>query len=178
MVNMRNDVGAGVVRAALRYEPATGQFFWAHRSDRDFSWNNKHAGKRAGCLNAQGYEIILFNRKPYMAHRLAWLCVTGSWPVDELDHINLNRADNRIKNLRPATRSQNSHNRALQGNNTSGFRGVCFSKAHQKWSASIKLNSRRYHLGYANTAEEAHALYVAASLDKHGKFSNLPKRAA
>lgn len=103
---------------------------------------------------------------PHVAHRVAWLIVNGYWP-HEIDHINGNRADNRIKNLREVTRKANSENHAIASNNTSGATGVNFDKKSGRWYAKI---AGRY-LGMSATFEEALALRKAAELD-HGYHPN------
>ena len=88
----------------------------------------------------------------------------------QVDHINGNGLDNRRANLRLATAAQNQHNRSISINNTSGFKGVYWSKSVGKWAASIRLNRRKFHLGHFSSPEEAHRAYVAASVRLHGEF--------
>jgi hypothetical protein len=99
-----------------------------------------------------------------MAHRLAWLYVTGSWPTHVIDHINGNPADNRFANLRDVTPQVNTHNqrRATKGRKTGSLLGAQWIPAKQKWRAVIKHNSRVTYVGLFGTEQEAHAAYVAA----------------
>jgi len=108
-----------------------------------------------------------------MAHRLAWLYVTGSWPDFEVDHVNLDGTDNRWANLRLATSSQNQRNRRLQSNNTSGYKGVHKLKNNGKFLAYIKVHGKQKRLGIFDTAEQAYEHYVAAAEELHGEFSRI-----
>jgi hypothetical protein len=118
-------------------------------------------------------------RKPSLENNFRWMhrCILErvlgrALTKDELvDHINSDTLDNRRENLRVATQSQNQSNRGKQSNNTSGFKGVCWSSSSKKWLAAIRVNGKRYHLGLANTPEEAHELYKKACLEFFGEFS-------
>jgi hypothetical protein len=140
------------VAELLSYDPLTGIFTWkiAPGGRQDLS------GKVAGCLRQGRYSVIYIDGKEYKAHRLAWLLYTGSWPKAQIDHINRIRHDNRIENLREATKSENQINSAMYRNNKSGYRGVCFHKATGKWQAEVKRNKKPNYLGVFETAEEAY----------------------
>lgn len=136
----------------LEYHPVTGLFVWKQTNLK---------GKIAGTLRKNGYRIITIDRKGYRAHRLAWFIVNGKFPLFDIDHINGNRDDNRISNLREATRSQNMENlRAAKSNNTSCFLGVSYMKRDGRYMSRIKVYGKQIFLGYFNTAEEAHMIYV------------------
>lgn len=94
-------------------------------------------------------------------------------PGIEVDHRDLDSLDNRRSNMRLATRGQNGSNRSVQRNNTSGFKGVCWDKAKQKWSSHIKVDGRQRFLGYFATPEEAHAAYAAAATKSFGEFARM-----
>src|ERR1700719_1662744 len=100
------------LRELLSYDPETGVFRWLVRKRQ-----NVKAGDVAGSFDGCGYCKISIDRRAYKAHRLAWLYMTGEWPPAEIDHINMNRADNRFANLRLATRHQNMANQRLYANN-------------------------------------------------------------
>ena len=130
-------------------------------------------GNVAGSKDLDGYLRISVNNKTYKAHRLAWLYVHGEFPVNDIDHINCIRDDNRIANLRNATRQQNNLNVCKLKNNTSGYKGVSFSKANNKWRAQAQLNGETKHLGYFKTPKLASETYQAFSIKNHGDFCNL-----
>jgi hypothetical protein len=119
--------------------------------------------------DAHGYLKIRIDRRNYLLHRLAWLYVHGCWPVGQIDHRDLNPANNAISNLRDATHAQNKQNsRGLRGD---GLKGVRLS--HGKWQASIRVNGRRLHLGTFSAPESARAAYVAAASKHHGEFARV-----
>ena len=130
------------------------------------------AGTAAGGLDSQGYWRIMINGKDYSAHRLAWLHVFGVWPERQIDHINENKSDNRLENLRLATQSENSSNRGAQKNNTSGFKGVVWHKHKKKWMAQIRAGGKQKYLGLFSSAESAYAAYCESASDLHGDFAN------
>lgn len=150
----------------LDYDAATGIFTW--RVDRN---NRVKAGSRAGSVDAGGYVIIPVNRKNYKAHRLAWLYVNGEWPRGPIDHINCDKTDNRIANLREATPAENAANRPRRSNGRSGFKGVSWCSREGKWVASIRHDGRHRHLGYFTDAAEAHAVYAEAARTTFGEFA-------
>lgn len=169
----KNDLTAEQVRAALDYDLETGLFRWRERQDMRACWNSKHAGKIATYRNSAGYIGVRLNGVLRYAHRLAWLYVYGEWPDGDVDHINRDKADNRIENLRLATRSQNNANSCRPRTNTSGFKGVSWSNAVGRWKAEIRARGKRYHLGYFDTPEEAHTAYCAAAKELHGEFARV-----
>lgn len=108
-----------------------------------------------------------------MLHRIAWYMATGIDPIDfELDHANGDKTDNRISNLRRATRADNNRNQPKQKNNTSGYKGVSWNKTYSKWVAYIGVDWKRQHLGYFDTLEDAHTAYKEAANRLHGSFAN------
>jgi hypothetical protein len=100
-------------------------------------------------------------------HRL----IKGAKKGEQVDHIHHNTLDNRQSETRLCTGNQNARNAVKRADNTSGFKGVCWSKRHQKWEAKIKLNGKRKHLGYYHTPELGHAAYCKAALELHGEFA-------
>lgn len=105
------------------------------------------------------------------AHRVAWFLHYGRFPNGELDHIDGDKANNRIENLRVATRSQNTAYRGKTKRNTSGFKGVCWHRRDKRWRASIGSKGRRLDLGSFSTPEEAFEAYKAAAVHHHGEFA-------
>lgn len=135
-----------LVRKLLSYCPETGVFTW-----RVTSSNRVKAGEKAGSQNTKGYVSIKIDGKQYKAHRIAWFYVYGEDPGDyEIDHEDFNKSNNRIGNLRLATRKQNNENRPTPKNNTSGERGVSYQKTDKLWTAYIYHNKKRIHLGSFN----------------------------
>jgi hypothetical protein len=152
---------AARLREVIDYEPETGVLRW--RVDRA---NRVRAGDLAGSAHVRGYWRIGIDGRDYLAHRLAWFHFHGTWPADRIDHVNGDRADNRIANLRSVSNSINQQNqRAARANNSVGLLGV--SPNGKKWSAEIKLNGRRTCLGTFPTPELAHAAYVSAKRAMH-----------
>ncbi len=151
----------------LRYEPETGNFYWRISPAR-----RAKVGALAGHKNGQGYHEIELRKFIYQAHRLAWLFTNDHWPKHEIDHINGVRDDNKICNLREATKAQNQHNRKHWSRKTSSiFKGVSWHKVTGKWVADIQVNKRRIHLGLFNTEIEAHRAYVVAASKLHKEFA-------
>ena len=168
---------ADQLRALLDYSPKLGMFFWRRREplrQYDKTWNTRYAGSPAGTPTVpMGYIQILVNRRLYLAHRLAFLWMTGNWPEHEIDHSDGDRANNRWNNLRVATPSQNRMNGVRRSDNTSGYRGVRFEKRRGHWVADIMVDGRKHYLGAFHTAEAAASAYAEAAARLHGKFANL-----
>ena len=153
---------ASQLQELLEYCALTGNFRWKERGAHWFQdakimkmWNKKWAGKPA--LNARhnaGYKYGNLLNTPTLAHRVAWVMATGEIP-DEIDHINGDRSDNRLTNLRAVSRSQNRKNTKLPITNTSGHLGVRWVENKQKWQARIQVDKREKHLGYFGTIEAA-----------------------
>ena len=130
--------------------------------------NRNRAGDIAGWLDAQGYRRVKFDGKTYQVHRLVWFYVHGTWPTDQLDHINGVKGDNRITNLREATNSQNQQNqRKPHSRNKNGYLGVTYRKRLDKWQARIKINGTQRHLGLFSTPEYANEAYLQAKRELH-----------
>jgi hypothetical protein len=137
------------IQQKFRYEPHTGHIYWIE------SGKGKVKKKPAGTKISTGYVGILINGKRYLAHRIAWALYHGAWPDDQIDHINGDKKDNRIANLREATNSQNGKNYGFNRANTSGVKGVSWCKYTNKWRAAIKVNKTRKCLGRYETKEQA-----------------------
>ena len=153
----RPELTAEYLRSILHYDPATGIFTWKVRTAKRVK-----VGDIAGCPNGDGYLQIRVCSRKYRAHRLAWLYHFGEWPEDQIDHINRNRSDNRISNLRDISHKQNLQNTGKYSNNTSGHPGVSWHKQSAKWQVKIKHNYKQIHLGYFSILEEAIAARKAA----------------
>ena len=163
----KHTITAEEARQLLDYNPETGVFTWRVRRT-----GTARAGDQTGRVNNRGYVELKVKNRRYSAHRLAWLMVHGVWPREFIDHIDGNPANNRLDNLREASRTENSRNRRMQYSNTSGYKGVYWFKAARKWHAQIHTNGRNKHLGLFLTAEAAHAAYCKAAAELHGEFAN------
>lgn len=164
----RLDLTAERLRSVLDYNQATGVFTWR------VAPTTRHVvGGVAGSRTPKGYIQIMIAGENYLAHRLAWLHVTGEWLTCQIDHDDTDKANNAWSNLRPATDAENKQNR-ITGNaaNKSGYLGVCWHKAASKWVAQIKKNGKRVYLGLFDDPEAAHAEYVRAKRALH-PFGNL-----
>jgi hypothetical protein len=161
----------------LDYSPKLGLFFWRRREplrQYDKTWNTRYAGMPAGTPTVpKGYIQIMADGRLHLAHRLAFLWMTGAWPKQEVDHRDGDRANNRWKNLRVATSSQNRMNSVRRSDNASGYKGVSFDKRRDYWVADIMANGMTFHLGSFPTPEAAAAAYAEAAARLHGKFANL-----
>ena len=134
MHKYRTDISVKFIRDTLDYNPETGVLSWKERKDRKVNWNHRWTGKTAGHVHeVTGHIIIqIKGRSAYGAHRLAWVHYYGEWPKDQIDHIDGNRQNNRISNLRCATNSENNRNRGPQSNNLSGYKGVSWHEGTKK----------------------------------------------
>lgn len=148
----------------LLYNSETGIFTWIN----SFSRRVK-VGSVAGTMR-QGYVDIRINNKNYGSHRLAWLYVYGVMPKGFIDHINRDRTDNRICNLREASKLENSRNVTNKSSNTSGYRGVNWNKSVNKWEARIRNNYKRIHLGFFDNVESASIAYENKAKEIHNNF--------
>jgi len=174
----RDDLTANLARSLLDYCPDTGVFIWKHRTgdehgDRVF--NRRFAGKRAGCLDGRSHYRYIRMRGwgIYSEHRLAWLIERGEWPREEIDHADGNAANNRIANLREASRGENGSNRGVQKNSRSGRKGVYWCPDRGLWAAEIRVAGTRKHLGRFPTMDQAAAAYATAAAALHGEFARV-----
>lgn len=166
---------------ALTYDAETGALTWKTRPLHHFkdqraadSWNTRLAGRsQLGSADRKGYRRININGTPHAAHRLIWLLVHGELPPEQIDHINGNKGDNRLCNLRAASASSNQHNRPVNANNSSGFKNVCWHALSGKWRSYIVVNYKQKSLGLHDTREAAYAAFCKAAAELHGEFANL-----
>lgn len=150
------------LKKLLSYNPETGLFTW--KVDK----RPVRKGRVAGSKTSEGYIQIVINYKRYLAHRLAFLYTTGSFPEKYTDHINGNKKDNRFRNLRQASGFQNMCNRSKQKNNTSGIRGV--RRQGKKYEARANFQGESYRLGLFPTPKEASKAYQEFTKEKYGEF--------
>tara|TARA_B110000444_G_scaffold260193_1_gene306288 strand:+ start:645 stop:1259 length:615 start_codon:yes stop_codon:yes gene_type:complete len=127
-------------------------------------------GQESGSINSRGYYLIFFKSKSYLSHRIVYFLNTGIDPEEkQVDHIDRNRLNNKISNLRLATNKQNQDNRRKQKNNTSGVTGVTWHKRDNRYYADISHNKKKLSLGYFNKSDEAVAVRIAAETDPRFK---------
>lgn len=126
------------LKELLHYDPDTG-IFTRIKCDK----RKDRIGEVAGGVHRFGYWIIKLNLKEYKAHRLAWLYMTGRWPLNQIDHINRIRTDNRFSNLRECSNSENCKNMSKNKKNTSGYKGVSFDSRKKKWKARCSVDKVR-----------------------------------
>ena len=162
------------LRSRFEYEASSGRLTWRRRDEHSYQhvrWNTKYAGKVVGVLDKAGYRVVRFNGRTIKAHRVVWALTHGAWPDAYVDHIDCDRSNNRISNLRLATPLQSSQNQRTPKTNKSGFKGVCWNAAASKWQAGICCRRRKIHLGLFSTPEEAAAAYAKAAERFHGDFA-------
>ena len=167
------------VNQCLNYCPESGSLTWKDRPREHFKtkrgWSvfkSQFKGNDAGTVNKQGYLQVCISHKLYRSHRIGWLLSTGKWPIHQIDHINNNRVDNRLCNLREATNTENSMNSGLRADNSSGIKGVSWNKRIQKWHARIYANKKFNHLGYFETTDEAKTTIQSHRKLHHGEFAH------
>ena len=128
-------------------------------------------GSKAGSVNSQGYVKLSIDGKKHSAHRVIFMMNHGYLP-EEVDHINGNRADNRIENLRASTKVENHYNEKIRSNNKSGVKGVSWHKASQKWQVIVTACKRKINMGLFKDFELAELVAHEARAKFHGKFAN------
>lgn len=165
------------MKRLLYYDPETGIFRWKPRGNPSF--DNKHSGQIAGCVKIRkkdGYAriYIRINRIEYPACYLALVYMGNAISDnDDIDHIDRDATNNRYNNLRIATKVENSCNRKIQTNNTTGYKGVCYHANAKKYVAYISYNNKRKHLGTFSNAIDAAICYDNAAKQLHGEYAVL-----
>lgn len=172
----------------LDYNQKTGEIVWKPRDDQPMMipdrrnafnakrFNAIYAGKPAGSIRKDFYTQIMIDGDHYKAHRIAWKMVHGEEPID-IDHINGDKSDNRIENLRSVSHGENMRNKPLYANNKSGFPGVEFHVRDGVWVAKIGADNRQIHLGSFPTINEAIACRIGAQVmisyhENHGRLQS------
>jgi hypothetical protein len=152
------------LREVVEYDPKTGLFKWIHP---ELKWLH---GKPVGRVS-DGYLRFAVDGISVRAHRAAWALAYGEYPTNPIDHINGNRLDNRLENLRQATPRQNSYNKKLSCRSKTGVKGVGFDKRISLWNARIVVNGKRIYLGLFKTIDDAAKAYAVAAQLYHGEFA-------
>lgn len=155
------------LRRCLSYDPAAGTFFWRA----SLGPGRRHLDREAGKI-VQGYRRVFVDGKSYAAQRLAWLYMTGAWPMNDVDHQNGNTLDNRWANLRDATRTQNNGNRTVKlKRKRASLKGATWDSARLRWAAYITFRGKQTNLGRFDIEEDAHAAYMSAAARLFGEFA-------
>jgi hypothetical protein len=173
-----------VLRQLIDYDHETGALVWRVRHGSFFTdgeksaiqsmrrWNTRYAGKPAlNCKGNAGYFKGVIFGEAYLAHRVAWAIYSGSWPENEIDHINGDRLDNRIANLRSVTSQENSKNVSIGSRNTSGTIGVHWREDQSRWVASINKKGKLKYIGSFKSKNEAIQARAKANLE-YGYHAN------
>lgn len=147
----------------LDYDPSTGFFCWIAKSSP--SHNNLKLGAAITTVGADGYIKIVIDGESYKAHRLAWMFVHGSFPSKIIDHINRDKTDNRISNLREVSHVGNS----LNTNRVVNAKGYYWCNTYKKWRSQISLDGKRKNLGYFINEQDAKRAYENALSKKINK---------
>jgi HNH endonuclease/AP2 domain len=162
-----NKINIDVMREHLALNEKTGVLTWKIPPKN----NQVSAGDSVGGVSEQGYIRFSLGGVKYMAHRVVYAMLTGLQP-EEVDHIDGDRQNNKIDNLRAATKSTNQRNVKRKINNTSGFTGVYWHKQRQRWVATIRANNRAIHLCETKCKNEAVSARLNAQIALHGDFAN------
>lgn len=156
------------VRSLFHYDASAGRLVWARKIS---PFSSVPVGRVAGTLvPVCGYRAIRIDKRGYYEHRLIWFWHHGKWPDGEIDHVNGVKTDNRIENLRVASREQNQQNTKLFATNRTGAKGVAFISSRNRYRASIGYQRKRVILGEFKTIDEARAAYAAAAATHHAGF--------
>lgn len=132
------------------------------------------AGSIAGYKRKDGRLEVYVDRQRFFVHRIIFALANGTWPIEQIDHINGNPSDNRPENLRHCSNTENQQNVSLRKDSTSGLIGVSFSKATNKWKAEIKSDGDTIYLGVFKSKYDAHAAYLQAKSTYH-RFQPTPR---
>lgn len=147
------------------YHPNTGDLYWSELS------KNKRKGRKCEVLSSKGYIRVSIDGRTYAAHRVVFAMATGKWPDDQIDHINGDKADNRISNLREANNRENNRNKKVFSNNRLGVKGVYKRPASGRYQARIMHCGKSICLGTFLSKEDAIDAYNAAAILMHGEFA-------
>lgn len=165
-MKLNNTLTQEQLKKALSYNPESGEFTWIKRISIRIN-----VGDIAGVIHPHGYRYITLFGERYKASRLAWLYMTGEWPINQIDHINRDRLDDRFCNLREVTNAQNQHNRSLNKQGTiTGIQGVYFTN-NNTYMARLKHKGKYVFRKNFKTLEEAQDAIIEARKKYHTHFN-------
>ena len=169
MTRPRLDMPVENLKKYFAFDPETGVLKWIVKH------GNRRPGHVAGCLTDCGYLVASLDGIQYRVHRIGWALHYGEWPVSGLDHINTDKTDNRIVNLRLASDWENQANVGKMSKPASSVhKGVVWHKKSQRWRARIRVHGRgRLDLGCFKNEEDAARAYAEAAALYHGEFMRL-----
>lgn len=160
-----------VLRQEFRYDPKTGLLWWKRPG------LGRRLNRPAGRSDKSRHVTVGFMYQQYMAHHIIWALKTGKWPKKEIDHKNRIRSDNRWRNLRLATTTQNRANSSLRCDNTSGVKGVSWHALRRKWRVRVYVGGKEKHLGLFTNFKTAGRTYQQAAKQSFGEFAHAAKTA-
>lgn len=153
------------LKELLHYDPVTGIWTW-----KVIRTGYAYIGSQAGNITKHGYRNIRVDGKLYRSSRLVYLYMKNEWPSEEIDHIDRNRSNDKWDNLRKADSCQNSYNRGVRTDNSTGHKGICRHKTTQKYQVNIGVNKKFLYLGSFDTLDEAIKVRKEAELKYHGEY--------
>lgn len=167
-MSSESHLSAEKLKSMIDYSPESGVLTWRV---------NKGGRAKKGYLaghesKSPPYLQVRIDGSLYLGHRLAWLWMTGAWPENMIDHIDGNGLNNKWDNLRPATMSQNQHNRGKGKNNTSGYKGVWFHKQIGRWCADVWKDGKKVYLGTFPDKKAAAEAATHARESMHKEYCN------
>lgn len=149
----------------INYHPDTGLFIWSNSEK-----NGHRIGREAGCISKIGYRVLKVEGERILAHRLAWFIHYSEEPPRMIDHVNGNKTDNRIDNLRAATHKQNMQNKKRRIDNASGCPCVYQDKRNGNWCVCIRENKKKHYFSGMESYEEAVNKYQEVAKAVFGDF--------
>ena len=163
MSNKENFLTQEYLKSILEFDSEKGTFTWKVAKSRSVK-----VGTLAGTKNSLGYHSIRIDKVDYLAHRLAWFYTYNIWP-SIIDHIDRNRSNNKLSNLRDVSQSENIHNSSLSISNKTGYKGVSFKLDKGVYTTQCTVQGKAHYLGCFKTAEEASAAYSSFVKDLYSK---------
>jgi len=165
MTHVERNIDIADVRQWLRYDPETGHLWWLR-----WPGGKARLDQPAGTTRPDGRRQIKVCGRAFKAHRVCWSLHYGAWPEGDIDHINADPADNRLENLREATKTENNRNQCKRTGCSSGLKGVTWDKRWRKWRAHIRVHGKLIRLGAFDDEYEAHLAYCRAADAYFGDF--------